>query len=144
MAEKLEADHVPEHLLCQVHSALMFGRELVAVWKELDTTIGPNKICANFAVSLSDQQDSITEQWINCLLQLVTHDFDHKAWNKADEFDVFIHPATNPAKRLIKERFNSLVYSCAVTLALDCQVTDFLAKYTNITNTLACIVRSLA
>ena len=142
VANKLELEHLPGHLLCQVHPALMFGRELVAVWKELDTTIGPEKIFAHFSVSLSDQQDSITEQWISCLLRLVTHDYDHKAWNRADEFDVFIHPDTNPAKRLIKERFNSLVYSCAVTLALDSKVTDFLAKYTNVTNTLACIVRS--
>ena len=70
VAEKLEIDHVPEHLLCQVHPALMFSRELVAVCKELDTTIGPDKIFAHFAVSLSDQQDSITKQWINCLLRL--------------------------------------------------------------------------
>ena len=142
VAEKLEVEHLPGHLLCQVHPALMFSRELVAVWKELDTVIGPEKIFAHFAVSLSDQQDSITEQWISCLLRLVTHDFDHKAWNKADEFDIFIHPDINPAKRLIKERFNSLVYSCAVTLALDSKVTAFLEKYTNVTNSLACIVRS--
>ena len=142
VAEKLEVEHLPGHLLCQVHPALMFSRELVSVWKELDTVIGPQKIFAHFAVSLSDQQDSITEQWISCMLRLVTHDFDHKAWNKADEFDVFIHPENNPAKRLIKERFNSLVYSCAVALNLDSKVNSFLDKYTNITNSLACIIRS--
>ena len=136
-------EHVPAHLLCQVHPCLMFSRELMAVWKEIDTTIGPEKIFAHFSVSLSDQQDSVTEQWINCLLRLISHDFDHKSWNKADEFDAFIYPATNPAKRLIKERFNSLVYSCAVTLALDSQVTSFLDKHSNISNTLTCIVRSL-
>ena len=42
----------------------------------------------------------------------------------------------------MKERFNSLVYCCAVALALDSKITSFLAKYTNITNNLACIVRS--
>ena len=109
---------------------------------QVDTQIGPQKVFAHFAVSLSDQPESITDQWINCLLRLVTHDFNQKSWNKSEEFDVFIHPATNPAKRLIKERFNSLVYSCAVTLSLDTKVTEFLARYTNITNSLACIVRS--
>ena len=142
VAEKLEVEHVPGHLLCQVHPSLMFGRELEKVWSEVDTTIGPDKIFAHFNVSLSDQQESVTQQWLNCLLRLVTHDYDHKAWNKADEFDIFIHPYVNPAKRLIKERFNSLVYSCAVTLALDSKVTAFLEKYQYITNTLACIVRS--
>ena len=128
VAEKFEVDHVPGHLLYQVHPSLMFCLVLTLTWKTVDTTIGPSKIFAHFAVSLSDQQDPVTEQWINCLLRLVTHDFDHKAWNKADEFDAFIFPDKNPAKRLIKERFNSLVYSCALALRLDSQVTDFLAK----------------
>ena len=35
------------------------------------------------------------------------------------------------------------MYSCAVALALDSRVSSFLAKYTNVTNSLACIVRSL-
>ena len=39
VVEKLETDHVPEHLLSQFHPALVFAREVVAVWKELDTTI---------------------------------------------------------------------------------------------------------
>ena len=122
VAEKLESDHVPGQLLCQVHPCMMFSRELEKVWKEIDTTIGPNKIFAHFNVSLSDQNDSVTQQWLNCLLRLVSHDFDHKSWNKACEFDLFLAPAVNPAKRLIKERFNSLVYSCAVALFLDAQV----------------------
>lgn len=122
VAEKLESEHVPGQLLCQVHPCMMFSRELEKVWKEIDTTIGPNKIFAHFNVSLSDQNDSVTQQWLNCLLRLVSHDFDHKSWNKACEFDLFLAPAVNPAKRLIKERFNSLVYSCAVALFLDAQV----------------------
>ena len=122
VAEKLESEHVPGQLLCQVHPCMMFSRELEKVWKEVDTTIGPNKIFAHFNVSLSDQNDSVTQQWLNCLLRLVSHDFDHKSWNKACEFDIFLSPTVNPAKRLIKERFNSLVYSCAVALYLDAQV----------------------
>ena len=122
VAEKLESDHVPGQLLCQVHPCMMFSRELEAVWKEVDVTIGPNKIFAHFNVSLSDQNDSVTQQWLNCLLRLVSHDYDHKSWNKACEFDIFLAPVVNIAKRLIKERFNSLVYSCAVALYLDVQV----------------------
>ena len=122
VAEKLESEHVPGQLLCQVHPCMMFSRELEKVWKEVDVTIGPQKIFAHFNVSLSEQNESVTQQWLNCLLRLVSHDYDHKSWNKANEFDIFLSPSANSAKRLIKERFNSLVYSCAVALSLDDQV----------------------
>ena len=142
VAESLDSEHQPEHLLCQVHPALMFSRKLQEVWKEIDVAIGPDKIFAGFAVSLSDQQESVTLQWQDCLTRLVTHDYDQKPWNRATEFDLFIAPLVNPAKRLIKERFNSLPYTCLIAIWLDKHVTAFLAKYTNVTNSLACIVRS--
>ena len=81
----------------------------------------------------------MTENWIDCLLRLVSHDYDHKQWSKADMFDMFISPERNSAKRLQKERFNSLVYVCAITIHLDEKVTQFLLKYDHITNQLACI-----
>ena len=81
-------------------------------------------------------------QWMNCLTRLVTHDIDHKSWNYADEFDIFVFPVKNPAKRLQKERFNSFVYTALITLFLDKHVSDFLAKFSNITNCLACIIRN--
>ena len=79
---------------------------------------------------------------MNCLTRLVTHDFDHKSWNYAEEFDIFIHPLKNPAKRLQKEIFNSLIYTALIPLFLDSHVSNFLNKFTNITNSLACIIRS--
>ena len=45
---------------------------LQEVWKEIDVAIGPDKIFAGFAVSLSDQQESVTLQWQDCLTRLVT------------------------------------------------------------------------
>lgn len=142
VAESLGSEHVPGHLLCQVHPVNLFNREMQKMWKEVDTTIGPDKIFAGFAVSVSDQQVSVTEQWMDCVTRLVTHDYDQKAWNKAEEFDIFIAPLQNPARRLIAERFNSLAYTCLVSNWLDEHVSEFLAKYTSITNSLACIVRS--
>ena len=65
--------------------------------------------------------------------------YDHKQWSKADMFDMFISPERNSAKRLQKERFNSLVYSFAIAIHLDEKVTQFLLKYDHITNQLACI-----
>ena len=61
---------------------------------QVDTQIGPQKDFAHIAVSLSDQPESITDQWIDCLLRMVTHDFNQKSWNKAEEFDIFIQPDT--------------------------------------------------
>ena len=110
VAEHLGSEHVPEHLLCQVHPALMFSRKLQSFWGEVDNAIGPDKIFAGFSVSLSDQQVSVTQQWMDCVTRLVTHDFDQKPWNRASDFDLFISPLSNPAKRLIKERFNSFPY----------------------------------
>ena len=108
----------------------------------MDAAIGPDKIFAHFAITQSDSQDSVTEQWLNTTLRLVTHDHDHKARNKADKIDQFIFQKKNLAKIQIKERFKSLVYSCALANFLDSNVIGFLNKYTNITNSLAYVVRS--
>ena len=109
--------------------------------KDADRTIGPEKIFAGFCFAINTEQVSVTENWIDCLLRLVSHDYDHKQWNKADMFDMFISPERNSAKRLQKERFNSLVYSCPIAIHLDEKVTQFLLKYDHITNQLACICR---
>jgi hypothetical protein len=140
VSKTLETDHVPGHLLCHVHPSLMFGRTMTNTWQETDATIGVSKIFAGFAVILTDVQVSFTEQWINTSLRLVTQDFDHKFWNYANQFDLFINPKVNPAKRLQKERFNSLTYCCLIAIYLDRDILAFLDKYMSITNTLACII----
>ena len=142
VAEALNVEHVPDHLLCQAHPSVMFVKEMQKVFKEIDRNIGPDKIFSIFAVPLSEGSESVMEQWIDCVTRLVTHDFDHKSWNYADEFDIHIFPKKNPAKRLQKERFNSFTYTSMVVLWLDRLVTEFLRKFSNITNSLACIVRS--
>ena len=141
VSQKLEVSHIPDHLLCHVHPSLMFNREICKLWSDVDSSIGPHKVFAGFSVTIGNPQVSVTENWLDCLLRLVSHDFDHKQWNKAEMFDMHIGHKKNPAKTLQKERFNSLVYSCAVALYLDQDVTDFLLKFQTITNQLACIVR---
>ena len=54
----------------------------------------------------------------------------------------FTCPLKNSAKRLKSEIFNSVVYTCLVTNWLDEHIDQFLTKFTNITNSFACIVRS--
>ena len=143
VAEALGTEHLPDHLLCQAHPVLMFNRVMQKTFKEVDQVIGSEKIFSTFAVAISEQQESVTEQFLDCVTRLVTHDFDHKSWNYADQFDIFIFPEKNPAKRLQKERFNSFTYTAMVGLWLDSHVREFLLKFTNITNSLACILRSL-
>ena len=79
---------------------------------------------------------------MDCTLRLVSRDYNHKAWNKAEEFELFLAPEKIQIKWLQMERFNSLVYSAATFLLVDPKVTKFLATYEHITNQLACLIRS--
>ena len=109
---------------------------------KVDQVIGPDKIFSTFAVAISEQQESVTEQFLDCVTRLVTHNFDHKSWSYDDQFYIFIFPKENLAKRLQKERFNSFTYVAMVALWLNSHVRELLLKFTNITNSLACILRS--
>jgi hypothetical protein len=115
---------------------------LQKLFKKVDMMIEKTKMFSVFAVSLSEVKESVVEQWINCLTRLITHDYDHKSWNYANEFDIFICPRKNPAKRFQQEHFNSMVYTGLISLYLDKHVSSFLSKFPNITNSLACIIRS--
>ena len=142
VAESLDVDHLPAHLLCNVHPSLMFCREMLKIFVEIDSTLTPDKIYAGFAITITDTQISVFQNCMDCTLRLVSSDFNHKAWNKAEEFQLFLAPQKLQIKRLQMERFNSLVYSAATFLLVDPLVTDFLDKNDHITNQLACLVRS--
>ena len=142
VAEALEVDHIPSHLLCNVHPSLMFVRVALKLFVEIDSTLTPEKIYAGFAITVTDQQISVFQNCVDCTLRLISRDFNHKAWNKAEEFELFMAPHRFNIKRLQMERFNSLVFSAATFLLVDPKVTEFLAKYEHITNQLACLVRS--
>ena len=40
VSEKLNTDHLPDHLLCEVHPSLMFNRVFCDFWKDVDRTYG--------------------------------------------------------------------------------------------------------
>ena len=142
VALELGTEHVPIHLLCHTHPVLMFNRKLVEFFGKVEKEIGPDKIYSNFLVNATTSHDSVTEQFIDCSTRLVAHDFDHKPWNKATQFELHISPRKNYTVSLRKERFNRFVYLCAVTLHHEADIKGFLEKYDMITNTLACIVRA--
>lgn len=142
VADTLETDHIPAHLLCNVHPSLGFTREILTLFVEIDTTLTPDKIYAGFAITITDTQISVFQNCVDCTLRLVSRDYNHKAWNKAEEFELFLAPESIKIKRLQMERFNSLVWSAATFLRVDPSVTAFLEKFEHITNQLACLVRS--
>ena len=142
VSESLDVDHLPSHLLCNVHPSLMFVREMLKLFVEIDSTLTPDKIYAGFAITITDTQISVMQNCIDCTLRLVSRDFNHKSWNKSEEFELFMAPDQIKIKRLQMERFNSLVYSAATFLLVDPHVTAFLDKFEHITNQLACLVRS--
>lgn len=141
LAQQLEVANVPRHLLCHVHPALMFTRELDLVFKEVEEKIGRNKIFASFSV-MPDSSDSVTTQFMDCNSRFVSEDYDHKPWNRSSEFAIHIAPEKNYAIRLASERFTRYPFVAATVLHLDPYILDFLRKYDHITNNLACIIRA--
>lgn len=100
VAKALEIDHLPAHLLCNVHPSLMFIREILKLFVEIDSTLIPDKIYDGFAITITDNQISVFQNCVDCTLRLVSRDFNHKAWNKAEEFELFMAPERIQIKRL--------------------------------------------
>ena len=144
LSEELHSPHLPKHLLCHVHPVFAFLRQLDGVFKEIEATIGRDKIFANFNVTPNESQESVMSQFLDCSVRLVSHDFDHKPWNKAEEFDLFIAPKANTSIRMASERFTRYPFVCAAVLHHDSDIDGFLNKYDHVTNNLACIVRCFA
>ena len=70
MSKALEVDHLPSHLLCNVHPSLMFVRETLKLCVEVDSTLTPEKIYARFAITVTDQQISVFQNCVDCTLRL--------------------------------------------------------------------------
>ena len=75
----------------------MFNRVINKQWSEIESAIGRDKIYSSFLVNATTTSSSDTEQAIDCLTRLISHDYDHKSWNKADEFDDHISPKSRLA-----------------------------------------------
>ena len=79
VAKSQEVDHLPSHLLCNVHPSLMFVRQTLKLFLEIDTTLTPEKIYAGFAITVTDEQISVLQNCVDCTLRLISRDFNHKA-----------------------------------------------------------------
>lgn len=141
VAASFESERVPDHLFCNVHPTLMFNRVITKQWAEIENTVGRDKIYSNFLVNATTTATSVTEQALDCMTRLINHNFDHKPWNKSNEFDLHISPKPNKSVCLKDERFNRLTLTCAISLYHLEDVASFLTKYEHVSNQLACIVR---
>ena len=142
VALDLGTDHIPDHLLCHAHPVLMFNRKVIDTFSSIENTIGSEKIFSKLLVEVTNTHDSVTEQYIHCIVNLFSPEFNHKNWNQSSDFAMHIAPQQNMAVGFPTERFNRFVYLCAVLLHHDNHVWSFLRKYEQVTNNLACIVRS--
>ena len=142
VALDLGTEHIPDHLLCHAHPVLMFVRKLVETFASIEATIGTSKIFSNMLVDFTNTHDSVTEQYIHCVVNLFSPEINHKSWNRSSDFSSHIAPAKNLAVGFRTERFNRFVYLCAVVIYHDPHIWSFLAKYEHVTNNLACIVRA--
>ena len=71
VAEKLEADHLPSHLLCNAHPSLMFVRETLKMFVEIDSALTPEKIYTGFAITITNQQISVFQNCMDCTLRIL-------------------------------------------------------------------------
>ena len=90
VSQSLETDHTPAHLVCNVHCALMFNRILMAGWRDIESKIGHDKIFSNVLNKTASSNSSATVQMLDCMMRLISHDFDDRPWNKSAKFDQFI------------------------------------------------------
>ena len=67
---------------------LMLNRKIVDMCSKIEKEIGPDKIYSSFLVNATTSHDSVLEQYIDCVVRLVSSDFNHKSWNKSREFDI--------------------------------------------------------
>ena len=78
VAVDLGTEHIPAHLLCHTHPALMFNRKIVELCSEMEKEIGPDKIYLSCLVNATTSHDSVLEQYIDCTVRLISKDFNHK------------------------------------------------------------------
>ena len=78
VAVDLGVDHVPRPVFCQTHHCLMFNRKLVEVVRDVENYLETDKIYSNFLVNASTQHATVFELYLDCVVRLVSSDFDHK------------------------------------------------------------------
>ena len=106
----------------------MFNRELIHLFSTIELGIGSEKIFSKLLVSTTNSHDTITEQYMHCIVNLFSPELNHKSWNQRSQFSIHNSPNKHLAVGFRKERFNRFVYLCGVILCLDPFICSFLSK----------------
>ena len=78
----------------------MFNRVITKTWNDLEIVIGLNKIYSSFLMNATSHSSTVPEQTLDCISRLISHEFDQKSWNKAQEFDLYIASKQNRSNRM--------------------------------------------
>ena len=84
---ELEAESVPDSLLCHVHP--------MAVWQEIHDAFGTNVIKDCFVTDVDFRNESFIYKAITCLCSFINSEYSSKPWNQQQHLDIFISPKKN-------------------------------------------------
>ena len=83
VAEKLNVDHIPKTLLCNVHPLMM----------DIHNSLGnKKKIVESFLVDVDFKNESFVIKSINFLSNFINQDYPAKPWKRSNHFASFIVP----------------------------------------------------
>ena len=91
----LGIEHVPTELLCSTHPVLMFNREIVNVFAQIEKEIGKDKLYSTVLVDCTTTHDTVLEQFVDVTIRLISKDYSQKSWNYYQQFCKHIEPRKN-------------------------------------------------
>ena len=91
VAEKLNVDHIPKTLLCNVHPLMM----------DIHNSLGnKKKIVESFLVDVDFKNESFVIKSRKYLSNFINQDYSVKPWNRSNHFASFIAPKKNKSLSL--------------------------------------------
>ena len=72
---ELEAEHIPESLVCHVHPMMMFQRKIKAVWQEIHDAFGANAIKDCFVTDINFRSESFIYKAITCMCSFINKEY---------------------------------------------------------------------
>ena len=120
VAEKLQSDHVPMHLLCKSHTVEAFDRSNLSVLSGIEKKIDFRQSLEmmNPAVRSFLRGKSVVECAITSILNLVSHDKSATSTNQAELFDHILERegAVKHVSMYYERRFTKLRHSAEALL----------------------------
>lgn len=123
IAEKLDSDHIPYHLLCKSHTCERMDSDNLSTLTNMEAKLDLKELIIQREAALKSflrQSKSVVEVALVALLKLVARDSDGLSVSLADEFDLILEEAgVHKSFSLYKEkRFTRLGYQAGAVV--DC------------------------